>query len=415
MPDRTATATSSADGSNSRRPALTEAVLHADQPTSFGGGMHGGMSLYLDVIRFGAAVEVFLFHLAIIARFAWHPTFLSFGHEAVVVFFVLSGYVISYAAASRDRTLQRFTANRLIRVYSVSIPALLLTVILEHWGVPLDPSIYQGLAPLDFPKIRFVISLFLLNETWVSVEALSNAVVWSLCYEVAYYAIFASCFFLTGRKRLWALAACLLFAGPRSLLLFPVWLMGSLAFFEKRSCNWSRYVHWALFLLPLPGFWLYMAVPLSGITVKLAVDGLGWTNAWHDLGNSRHMLSDYYLGIVLMLHFLGAKNLGPVLLALLGSVAPLVRMLASYTFTLYMIHVPVTFFASALFGIEQPWSPAVIIFTVALATALVGYFSEHQRYRLKRPLERLIATIARRFAPTAPATALTPDPGGVDA
>jgi peptidoglycan/LPS O-acetylase OafA/YrhL len=144
-----------------------------------------------------------------------------------------------------------------------------LTVALDYLGCRLSPTVYQGFAPLHSPLLRFVISVLLLNETWVSVQAFSDQPFWSLCYELAYYVIFASFFFFTGWKRCVLLPACLLLAGIRTLLLFPIWLLGSWAFFETYSRNWRRSVHWVLFLLPAPVLYIYSAhdtvMPLLGI------------------------------------------------------------------------------------------------------------------------------------------------------
>jgi peptidoglycan/LPS O-acetylase OafA/YrhL len=55
----------------------------------------------------------------------WPFTYM--GSEAVMAFFVLSGFVIAYVADQRETTLQAFAAARLARLYSVIIPAMLLT------------------------------------------------------------------------------------------------------------------------------------------------------------------------------------------------------------------------------------------------------------------------------------------------
>jgi peptidoglycan/LPS O-acetylase OafA/YrhL len=90
-------------------------------------------SIYLDILRVFAALYVMLFHIktlqigpaAILNKIPNH------GHDAVILFFVLSGYVIAatterkYSAGFREYILDRAS-----RVYSVAIPALLLSVML---------------------------------------------------------------------------------------------------------------------------------------------------------------------------------------------------------------------------------------------------------------------------------------------
>ena len=89
--------------------------------------MNLALSSYLDLTRFGAAVVVALSHAWPLIHsgysFSWP------GHAAVVMFFVLSGLVIAYAVDGRDLTLGEYTLHRVARVWSVAIPALLLSVL----------------------------------------------------------------------------------------------------------------------------------------------------------------------------------------------------------------------------------------------------------------------------------------------
>jgi peptidoglycan/LPS O-acetylase OafA/YrhL len=364
-----------------------------------------GLSLYLDLLRFAAAVEVFIYHFVMLTNpFGWTPVWAAFGHEAVVVFFVLSGFVISYAAASLDRTASRFAISRLIRIYSVAVPALLLTVALDHWGSPCDPTIYRGFAPLHSPLLRFVISLLMVNEVWVSVQAFSNGPFWSVCYELTYYAIFGCFFYARGRTRTVLVTVCLLLTGPRTLLLFPIWVMGSLAYLETSSKAWSRVAHWVLFAAPLPALWFYMNWPLPDLTVRLAIYDLHWTTASMDLGHSRQALSDIFLGAAFTLHFVGAKHLGAPLERALRRIAAPVRILAGYTFTLYMVHLPVLLFVYATLSrsLSRPALNAAIIFAVVIVTTALGYVTEQQRHRLRAVVTRLLSPQSRTAMPIPP-------------
>ena len=53
------------------------------------------------------------------------------GHSAVVIFFVLSGYVITYVASERETTLRDYALSRCARIYAVAVPTLLLTIVLD--------------------------------------------------------------------------------------------------------------------------------------------------------------------------------------------------------------------------------------------------------------------------------------------
>src|SRR5260221_5563674 len=53
------------------------------------------------------------------------------GHSAVVIFFVLSGYVITYVASERETTLRDFALSRCARIYAVAVPTLILAIVLD--------------------------------------------------------------------------------------------------------------------------------------------------------------------------------------------------------------------------------------------------------------------------------------------
>ena len=60
--------------------------------------------------------------------------FSGYGHTAVIVFFVLSGYVIAYVSEVKENNVKAYWASRLSRLYSLAIPAVLLTPMLDVLG-----------------------------------------------------------------------------------------------------------------------------------------------------------------------------------------------------------------------------------------------------------------------------------------
>jgi peptidoglycan/LPS O-acetylase OafA/YrhL len=157
--------------------------------------MHRGQSLYLDFLRLIAALEVFAYHLCGLPNTGLHRAMWNdFGHDAVTIFFVLSGFVIPYAARSREPDPRGFAIARLTRIYSVAIPCLALTYVFDRIGHGVDPALYIGLSPTGSPLLRLGIGAVMLNETWVSVQMLSNTPYWSISYEFWYYVIFAALF-----------------------------------------------------------------------------------------------------------------------------------------------------------------------------------------------------------------------------
>ena len=93
----------------------------------------------------------------------------NLGSDSVVIFFVLSGYVIAYTADQKDRTVRRYFINRCARIYSVVVPALLLTRALEWIGIKWFPHLYNSICDqYQFAGIGLYIPLWLSfsSEFW---------------------------------------------------------------------------------------------------------------------------------------------------------------------------------------------------------------------------------------------------------
>ena len=100
--------------------------------------MTNALSLYLDALRFGAAFVVFLSHYGKFTRgMLWQMQ--PYGRTAVMVFFVLSGFVIAWVTETRERTVEDYALSRLARLYSVIVPAFILTAVLDHVAMAINP------------------------------------------------------------------------------------------------------------------------------------------------------------------------------------------------------------------------------------------------------------------------------------
>ncbi len=329
------------------------------------------LSTYLDALRFTAALAVFTSHVAL-PRLTGNllPTgpLIELADSAVIAFFVLSGFVISFAAQTRDETLGDYTRSRLARLYSVAVPALLLTVVVDAIGRHLDPALYTGWWSLGaHPLLRIAACLTFTNELWFeSIRPFSNGPYWSLSYEFWYYAIFAVGFYLRGRERWVLLALGCLIVGPKILVLFPIWLMGV----AIHRVHVSEAAGWALFigsvgaastlLLTSLGPTLYWW--MDGPIVRLIGDGY-----------SRHLPLKYATGIVIACNILGFAAIQHRVS--LRAIERPVRWLAGMTFSLYLFHYPLLHvFASTWPGdVNSPLRAAILV-TLTL-TSIVGLAS----------------------------------------
>lgn len=338
------------------------------------------LSVYFDLLRFLAAFVVLLSH-------TWETVFPSFrlpwpGHSAVMVFFVLSGYVISHVADRPGATAGMFARHRVVRILSVSLPALLLAIVISPF-VGHDP-VHAAYIPEDAAAFwqAIVTNLFFLGQVWTNnVFPPYNVPFWSLTYEVWYYAIFAAWMF-GGNKRLLLTLLLATIAGPLILLLMPIWLMG--VWLQRHMPKMSERQALALFL----------------VTLVLAF-GFFWTNASINirealaarfpafiatLNGSNQFVGDTLLGIVVSLNFIAAANMGRYMNGLMRLARP-IRTAASFTLSSYLYHLPLTVLLWNGLGVHNPVAFYALLFT---GIVILGSFTERRTKFFRRQLDRLV-------------------------
>ncbi len=149
--------------------------------------MNRETSIYLDLVRVSAAVIVFVSHASFhhsTGGVLWQ--FEGRGRDAVDVFFVLSGFVIGYVVDGRERTALDYGVNRAARLYSVALPALVATFLLDAVGRSLRPDLYTAWC-CDFGPSetwQFLGSSLFLTEIWsYHAPPGSDVPFWSLGFE----------------------------------------------------------------------------------------------------------------------------------------------------------------------------------------------------------------------------------------
>ncbi|MEZ9356184.1 acyltransferase family protein [Vibrio breoganii] len=329
--------------------------------------MNKTTSIYLDLLRFISALLVVFYH-AKFPRFdgSWLKAVGAFGHDAVMVFFVLSGFVIAYVTSIKENDLATYVKKRIARLYSVALPALLITVILDYLGSAIDPEIYTGSHyESDLPILRFFMNLFFLNEIWFeSWRAFSNGPFWSLSYEFWYYIVFASWFYFSSYKRWFYLIVSMLIAGPKIMILMPVWVMGVITYYVSTRKSFSFYLSIILCLLPI---FLYWYIRDSGVQKIIYIETtkvLGKEFLYEKLNFSRWFISDYIVGLLVSMHIMGFVMLSKNI-KFNNFAAQLITYLANMTFALYLLHYPLLqFFGSFI-------NNGIIIFTLTFSTVLL--------------------------------------------
>lgn len=314
------------------------------------GTMSPGFSVWLDTLRAGAALTVLLGHFAHTRFTRGDYQFLreaNVAADAVVVFFVVSGLVIAYAAG-RDGSLPRFAFNRLTRLLTVVLPALALTLVFDTVGYGADPSAYPARYYQEVdPATLFLRGLSFTNE-WTGVSDRlrlgSNGPLWSLSYEAAYYVLIAVAMFLRGPVRIILIALVAYLAGLPILALLPVWAMGVLVWHRIRRPEGDVMGVRTAWLLALSCPLILVACKAAGVDILLsALTAMVFEPVSHHevLLYSDEAAWSLVIAVFLALHLQGTARLLQSV-EWKASLTPvrLIRFVAGASFSIYVVHYP---------------------------------------------------------------------------
>jgi len=138
----------------------------------------------LDVARAAAAIYVVLHHAVSLPE--PFGVLLSFGQEAVLVFFLLSGFVIFANERARVNRPKGYYLRRLRRIYPPMLVAMVVSTLLWSMGLITADFSWESLLGtlLAMQDIAF------LKPGVITEPYLGNDPLWSLSYEIAFYLLF---------------------------------------------------------------------------------------------------------------------------------------------------------------------------------------------------------------------------------
>ncbi len=332
-------------------------------------------SLLLDVVRFGASVTVAVGHLTQKFFSTGWTDWTSHAVESVGIFFVLSGFVIRYVTRLKYARLGEYWIDRVSRIYSVVLPAVLFTVLADWIAVHANRAYYLASwgAFMDHPVQRLVQNLLFTSQFWQRNTTLfSNGPFWSLSYECLYYAIYGCAFYLRGAWRWVSAVALIALGGAHIALLLPLWVLGCVLYelYERLVLRPRRArVHLAFAAIAAAGLLLWWPVVAGLFAGKQAVARLAL--AHHHQPPNLHWMLDYYrVGIpaaFLMLWLLVAVD---------GLRVPsrarwprVMRVLAEGTFPLYLVHFPLYVLIAAV----VPYNHASVVAKLAMLFTAIAF------------------------------------------
>ncbi|GGZ09328.1 acyltransferase family protein [Novosphingobium colocasiae] len=344
--------------------------------------MNKSLSLFLDLLRLGAALLVLVGHMAEV--FALHlPDLIHHSaKEGVAIFFVLSGFVIAFVTDGREKDWRAYARSRYLRMVSVVPLALVVLCLCYAIGVRIDPAAYAP-GPLalagtvgDPPSLAGVLRyLTFTNELWFARGVISTgAPFWSLGFEMAYYVAFAILLFGRGWWRVAMMAAWAAVCGPRIVLAFPLWLIGVVAWHMVRR---------GVRLSPARG-WLLVGLTALAVLAwrKFASAPAAPLFEWHAPG-ALALSMGYYavLAVLIALLIVSFAATAPGQGFWPALVERAVRFLAGASFTLYIAHLPLMVLFAVLLPVSLGGAAKAAIATTLtiLAVLLLAEVGERRK------------------------------------
>lgn len=298
-------------------------------------------SILISLLRGMAAIVVATAHL----RAAVYPSFRAvsdppvwfnmlaficgFAHQAVLIFFVISGWLVGGSLLNRmheRHAITNYAIDRITRLWTVLIPTFLVTLLIAIGLGTADPG-ELGFSPAHpYSASAFVGNLIGLQGIVVPNFG-ENFALWSLANETWYYLLFpllAVALFGQGTFARFSCLASLVFLCfmlPSSIVgYFFIWLLGvASSRFQIECGNGIR--------------WLWVGLTLM-VSVYFRLTGELDAFEMSTLGQDI-LCSVFYLVLLSSLQFRASSQSRFVSLLRKGG-----RFFAEFSFTLYVLHVP---------------------------------------------------------------------------
>jgi len=297
----------------------------------------------------------------------------GFGHEAVMVFFVLSGFLVG-GSVIRGRMEGRWSwslylINRLTRLWVVLIPALILGSIWDHSGIHIFgvAGIYGGHAQANVGRVpvlpRLSAGVMVGNALFVQTIFTptfgSNGPLWSLSNEFWYYLLFPLMVLAyPARKFDWS---TVLYAGAGLILLFLIgwpicryfliWLLGAaLNFAPERPARLAK-----------------TGVVIASLALLSVLAAIRFQPG--DLSYRQDLLVGVAsTGLIFALLRIAARSKS-------GLYSRAAGWFAGISYTLYLVHLPALTLVSAWIVPRQRWQPdaAHLAIAAGLAAGALAY------------------------------------------
>ncbi|MES2900885.1 MAG: acyltransferase [Pseudomonadota bacterium] len=369
-------------------------------------------SLLISMLRGLAAIEVAAAHL----RAQFYPglrtvadptlwfqalSFVTgFAHQAVVVFFLISGWLVGGSLLNKlgqPDAIKLYALDRLSRLWTVLVPTFVLILAIGIVTSALEPRSADFSATNEFSALSLLGNLAGLQTVYVP-EFGGNFPLWSLANETWYYVMFPLLLLCLAPgklgRRLGSAAALLLSASLLTwpiVLYFAIWLLGAAASRVRLDCGWLTRAALLLILAPMS-----MYFRLFGNNDDAGPDSF---------------LPDLLMSVVFLLFLCSTVVRYDPASRLVQGFRNSATFFSNFSFTLYVVHVPVYmmlgWLGGTLFGrsklIPNNLADVAVYAGMLLATLVFAYgfyrMFEARTCQVRRWLRNMLlgetATVAR--------------------
>jgi len=340
-----------------------------------------GSSVILDLIRGLSAQLVVIGHgLSFFGIFTFlhEPNFPWMQNIAVLIFFLLSGFLISYSISRKiskqNYSFRHYFIDRFSRIYTAFIPALIFVLLLDSVSKQMDSGAYDYDSAFNLPSFLGNIlmlqdyPLFKMLKGTIVTSFGSARTFWTLAIEwwiylfVGYFVLY----FLKDKnsKNLWnwlwlgflSVVPMINLIIGRGNGLTTYWLMGATIYFIDRQNLLGEMSRWMK--------WLIVAV-LGSVAMLRA----------YAVMDAYDAVFAFLLSIILwvVIDLYRTATIG-------DKQTKIIRFLASYSYTLYLIHYSILAFVEAHYADEHGGDPYLLFgasFLISnLVSMLIGYYTE---------------------------------------
>jgi peptidoglycan/LPS O-acetylase OafA/YrhL len=293
----------------------------------------------------------------------------GFAYLAVMVFFVLSGWLVGGSFLNKmgaDRAIQHYMVDRVSRLWVVLVPTFLAALLAGAVVGTIDPARVSFSATDPYSVTAFIGNMFGLQNVLVPSFG-ENFPLWSLANETWYYLLFPLLALGFRARSIASRAAALLAIGaiiqlvtPEIIVYFSIWLLGTA--FSRVKIEAGPILRCALLLMIVGSAALIRLKGKNEISVEA--------------------YPQFLLFSLLFALFLSSMQFKRLASPKLDRLDRTGRFFANFSFTLYVLHVPLILvmvhLMPSLLGTSQ-LSPHILShYLIYLAMFLVlvvgGYF-----------------------------------------